>query len=305
MIEVGVALVLLVILGWSWGPGSHLEFEARVWRRRRELLPPRVADLVDAERSAWQYGHIAADLINFKAFGGHYNHCHRWTIVEEMRDLARSPAEHAFALGYLAHLAADTIAHNHFVPYHLARYARGRELGHLYWEMNADRFVDDQRWDVVSHLKDQPELSELDELVNRTVPRKALSMGTNKVIFNHVLLVAERRKWREGMALMHPLHQVRLSRGFLERFRAAAVDRIVLALAPRGLRRLEHLDTSGKEAQARALASRRRALLMTPARRAALSEACAREFLEGMQSPPPRPGSAAAHWPTPTTRDDE
>ncbi len=288
---------LLLLAGVTWGPGNHLEFEARVWRRRKELLPPRVCTLISEERQAWQYGHIAADLINFKAFGGHYNHCHRWTIVEEMRELARSPAEQAFALGYLAHLAADTIAHNHFVPYHLARFARGRELGHLYWEMNADRFVADERWDVVSRLKDNPQLQSLDQLVNRTVPQKALSMGTNKLIFNHVLLVSERKRWRAGMELMHPLPQVQLTRGFLDMFREAAVARIVLALSPRGVQRLSHLDTSGKQAQVRALATRKQAMLLTPTQRAERSKERALVFLEGMQSPPPRALDWEAHWP--------
>ncbi|MBK8179958.1 MAG: zinc dependent phospholipase C family protein [Planctomycetes bacterium] len=291
-----LVLLVLALSGAAWGPGNHLEFEARVFRRRKELLPPRVAALISAEREAWQYGHIAADLINFKAFGGHYNHCHRWTIVAEMREVARTPGEEAFALGYLSHLAADTIAHNHFVPYHLARYARGRGLGHLYWEMNADRFVPDERWEVVTRLKENRSLSDLDQLVNRMVPRKALSMGTNKLIFNHVLLVSERSQWRSGMSLMHPIQGVQLTRGFLELFRDAAVARIVLALSPRGLARLEHLDTSGKEPQARALATRARAMLLTPAERRQRSEERARVFLEGMQSPPPRAAGTRAHW---------
>ena len=122
-------------------------------------------------------------------------------------------------------------------------------------------------------------------------------MGTNKMIFNHVLLVSERRRWRDGMALIHPLPQVRLTRGFLDMFREAAVARIVLALSPRGVAKLAHLDTSGKEAQARALASRKRSLLLTPAKRAARSEERAQAFLEGMQSPPPREDDAREHWP--------
>jgi len=295
-----ILLSLLITLAWiaaqSWGPGNHLEFEARVWRRRKELLPPRVCTLLSEQRAAWQYGNIAADLINFKAFGGHYNHCHRWTIVEDMRALATTPAQEAFALGYLAHLAADTIAHNHFVPYHLARFARGHTLGHLYWEMNADRFVSDERWEVVTQLKDLRELDQLDELVNRSVPRKALSMGTNKLIFNHVLLVAERRRWREGMSLMHPLPQVRLTRGFLDLFREAAVDRIVLALSPRGVARLAHLDTTGKLAQKQALATRKRMMLLTPVQRDERSQMRARVFLEGMQSPPPKVVDRISHW---------
>ena len=118
----------------------------------------------------------AADIINMKAYGGHHNNCHRWTIVEEMRARATTDTEEAFILGYLSHLAADTIAHNHFVPYHLVRYARGRGLGHLYWELNADRLIAESRWDIVTDLKDAGELSALDGLINATVPKKALSM---------------------------------------------------------------------------------------------------------------------------------
>jgi zinc dependent phospholipase C len=284
------ALILLVLcsaLAAPWGPGNHLEFEARVFRRRKELLPRHVAHLLDAQRPAFQYGNIAADLINFKAFGGAYNSCHRWSIVEDMRNLATKPEEEAFILGYLAHLAADTIAHNHFVPYHLARYARGRSLGHLYWEMNADRFVPEERWQVVSQLKSLRQLDELDELVNRTVPRKALSMGTNKLIFSHVLLVSEREQWRQGISRIHPLSQLSLRKGFLEMFRDAAVQRVILALGPRGISKLEHIDTSGKQAQKDALKLRAR-LRNRPDHRCRTEEAEVRamRFLEGMQSPP-------------------
>jgi len=40
----------------------------------------------------------------------------------------------AFAFGYLAHLAADTVAHNYFVPRQLAVTSSTSSLGHSYWE---------------------------------------------------------------------------------------------------------------------------------------------------------------------------
>jgi hypothetical protein len=274
----------------GWGPGHHLEFAERVFRRRRELLPRDVALLIAAEREAYDYGNIAADIINFKAFGGAYSHCHRWTIIDDMRSLARSDRDEAFILGYLSHLAADTIAHNHFVPYHLARYARTKGLGHLYWEMNADRFIPETRWARVTSLKAERALDELDELVNRTVPRKALSMRANKLIFNHVLLVSEREHWRRGIARMHPMSKVSLSRGFLSVFQDAAVDRIRLALHPKGLRELVRVDANGKEAQRTAMRMRTNVLDRWTSTRARSEESSeqAAMFLQGMQSPPPR-----------------
>lgn len=272
-----------------WGPGHHLEFAERVWRRRKELLPADVARLVDEERVAYDYGNIAADIINFKAYGGAYTHCHRWKIVDEMNELATSPRQRAFVMGYLSHLAADTIAHNHFVPYHLARYARTKGLGHLYWEMMADRFVPESRWQRVTTLKNQDALDELDDLVNRTVPRKALSMSTNKMIFNHVLLVSERERWRNSMARLHPISRVTLSRGFLRLFQDAAVERIRLALHPRGFRAIQRVDANGKDAQAEALSLRTSLLARWASPRLRESESAehAEQFLDGMQSPPP------------------
>lgn len=283
-----VLLALVAALVAGWGPGHHLEFSERVYRRRREMLPGPVARLIGEERAAYCYGSIAADIINFKAFGGAYNHCHRWGIVAEMRALTTSPRQEAFVLGYLSHLAADTIAHNHFVPYHLARFARTKGLGHLYWEMMADRYVSETRWNLVTELKSQSALDELDDLVNRTVPKKALPMSANKLIFNHVLLVSERDAWRRGMQRLRPIERVRLKKGFLSMFQHAAVDRVRLALRPKGLLSLDLVDPNGLAAQKHALTLRSRILhRWAPGTMPeADSERLAAPFLEGMESPP-------------------
>lgn len=290
-------LVLLAIAAsLPWGPGNHLEFALRVYRARRKFVPSATANLLRQERSAYLYGNIAADIINFKGWGGHYNHCHRWTIVEKMREKARTNAEEAFILGYLSHLAADTIAHNHYVPYHLARYARSKGLGHLYWEMRADRFVDASRWKIIGELKSDRSLDALDELVNEAVPRKALSMRTNKLVFNHVLLISERDRWRRGVERIHGLSSAPLDPDFLELFRRAAVGRIRLALRPKGLETLLHIDTNGKAAQKSAWKARKRALrrIASAERRSRESAELAGTFLQGMESPPRETGMP--HW---------
>jgi len=297
VIALALTLLVLAVVLLPWGPGSHLEFAYRVYRSRRKSLPKRTAELLRKQRSAYFYGNIAADIINFKAWGGHYNHCHRWTIVEEMREHAETEAERAFCLGYLSHLAADTIAHNHFVPYHLARYARSKGLGHLYWEMRADRFVPESRWKVVTDLKSDRELDALDELVNRTVPKKALSMRANKLLFNHVLLISERDRWRTGVQRLHGAAATPLEESFLETFRRAAVGRVRLALSGKaGLESLLHIDTNGKKAQKHAWDGRKRLLrrFTTSTKRREEAELFALDFLAGMESPPPDEGSP--HW---------
>ncbi len=282
-----------------WGPGHHLEFAERVLRRRRELLPRGVARLLGEHADAYRYGNLAADLITVKAYGGHQNHCHRWTMIEAMGEHSTgSEEEQAFILGYLSHLAADTIAHNHFVPFHLVRFARGRGLGHLYWEMMADRFVADHRWDALERMQGLARLDQLDHMINASVPRKALTVGANRIIFDHVLLVARRRSWRRGMEKLHPVGRVGLQRGFLRTFQRASVQRIQLALRPRGLAKLSHLDTTGKAALKEAAKIRRQMVrrYASGEARDEAGQALAQSFLAGMESPPQGHRSQTPHW---------
>ncbi len=69
-----------------------------------------------------------------------------------------------------------------------------------------------------------------------------------------------------------------------------------LALSPKGLERLLHVDTNGKEAQARAWEARKRVLrgLSTGARRTGAGREAAASFLAGMESPPSQGG--VPHW---------
>jgi hypothetical protein len=291
--------LLILALCRPWGPGSHLEFAQRAYRNRRRHLSPAISRLLHDQRPAFLYGNIAADIINFKGYGGHYNHCHRWTIVRTMRQQASSATDDAFILGYLSHLAADTIAHNHFVPYHLARYARAKGLGHLYWEMRADGIVTETTWRTVARLKSDRSLDQLHELVSRAVPRRFLSMRANTLLFNHVLLLSARDSWRRGVNKFQGRSAAPLEKKFLDLFRRASVARIRLALRPEGLEALAHIDTNGKEAQASAWKMRKRILrrFASSRRRRLESEEAATRFLEGMETPPPVGSDPPSpHW---------
>jgi hypothetical protein len=123
-------------------------------------------------------------------------------------------------------------------------------------------------------------------------------MRANKLIFNHFLLISERNQWRLGMARLHPIKHLALKRGFLSRFQDRAVGRIRLALHPRGLTKLIHIDTNGKAAQREAMRLRRRLVTRYPAgeRRRIAAEEAALPFLEGMQSPPGGHRERTPHW---------
>ena len=62
------------------------------------------------------YGSLAADIVVGKNMARYLYHCHNWRVGFNVFKQAKPGAEQ-FSLGFLAHLAADTVAHNYFVPY--------------------------------------------------------------------------------------------------------------------------------------------------------------------------------------------
>ena len=61
----------------------------------------------------------------------------------EILDEARDEPVRAFGYGYLAHLAADAVAHNYFVPHQLAVTSSTSALGHSYWESRFETHIGD------------------------------------------------------------------------------------------------------------------------------------------------------------------
>lgn len=279
------ALAAWLALGHSWGPGTHLDFALRLLRRKGHRLPKEIESLLHEHEQEFLYGNIAADIIHFKSYGGPKNDCHRWEVIERMESMAQSDGERAFVLGFLTHLAADTIAHNHFVPYHLARYARTKAVGHVYWEMAADRFVPEGHWQIIGRLKRNKALDANDRLINAAVRRKVFSLWTNKKLFNHILLSHSRDNWRNTLARLRNRDLPRLPESRLDAFRRAALDRMVLALQPGGREKLRHLDPSGREAQKESIRAKRSLLLRFRSKGAMdeRAQALAAKYLKGIE----------------------
>ncbi|MBI2614888.1 MAG: zinc dependent phospholipase C family protein [Gemmatimonadetes bacterium] len=133
-----LALALVGVACWpaiahAWTPGTHIFLGESVLANLAQL-PAAVADLLRAFPYDFLYGNIAADTSIAKKYAPVGRHCHAWHVGQEIYDLADSEPLRAFGLGYLSHLAADTVAHNFFVPRQLVITSRTIALGHSYWE---------------------------------------------------------------------------------------------------------------------------------------------------------------------------
>ena len=136
--RIGVALLLAAVLlvlcpadCLAWTPGTHIYLGESVLANLG-LLPASVADLLRAFPFDFLYGNIAADSSIAKKYAPVGRHCHHWPVGLEILARAHSDALRAFALGYLSHLAADTVAHNFFVPRQLVLTSSTTGFGEMF-----------------------------------------------------------------------------------------------------------------------------------------------------------------------------
>ena len=195
-----VALACTPDAAHAWTPGTHV-FLGDAVLRALHLLPERIAELLRAFPYDFLYGSIAADTSIAKKYVPAGRHCHSWNVGQEIGERARDEPMRAFALGYQAHLAADAVAHNHFVPRQLAATASTSALGHSYWESRVETHLDPR------HARRARELilldhSRSDEHLDRILSPTLFSTPTNRRIFRGMVHVADSESWQRIFGLM-------------------------------------------------------------------------------------------------------
>jgi hypothetical protein len=193
------AALLLVICtpheALAWGAGIHLQLGAAVLNNL-QAIEPTVAAVIAEFPHDFLYGCMAADITIGKKFTHYLLHCHRWRIGMRILENAGTTSHRACAYGYLSHLAADTVAHNYFVPYKVMRSFSTLTLKHAYWEMRFETFVDKEIWETGRQVS-QENYRANDALLRRVLSDTLFSFGTNKRIFNSILLVSRLEKWQQ------------------------------------------------------------------------------------------------------------
>ena len=200
---VTVAVVLLALLpsvALAWTPGTHV-FLGEAIIRSLASLPHAVAELLRVFPYDFLYGSIAADTSIAKKYAAAGRHCHSWAVGLEIYDQARDEPLRAFALGYLAHLAADAVAHNYFVPRQLAVTSSTSALGHSYWESRFETHLDvrfprrARELILLDHTRSD---AHLDRILSPTI----FSTPTNRRIFRGMVYVTDTESWQRIFQLM-------------------------------------------------------------------------------------------------------
>lgn len=219
-------IIVLVMpdAAFAWGPATHLELGSTVLENTRLLIPPARA-LLEAYPYDYLYGNISADIVVGKNLVEELKHCHNWKVGFRVLKNAQSDSQRAFAYGYLSHLAADTVAHNHFIPEMLIRSFSGRTTRHIYWEMRFDALADTKVWQLPKKMVRKIH-QDNDRLLDAIIEDTPLSFMTNKTIFSSVLSIQRVQQWHRMLNLLSSTSKWRLEKEEKERYFAASFEAI-------------------------------------------------------------------------------
>jgi Zinc dependent phospholipase C len=194
---IAAACLLIPEQALAWGAGMHLQLGVSVLDNLSALSPD-LAALLAANPRDFLYGCISADITLGKKFTDSMLNCHRWRIGQKVLQAGRTDRERACAYGYLCHLAADAIAHNYYVPYKIMRTFSTVTMKHAYWEMRFETFVAREIWEAAQDVCRSDQRAN-DALMQRVLTNTIFSFGTNKRIFNSIMLLSRLERWQKVM----------------------------------------------------------------------------------------------------------
>jgi hypothetical protein len=244
-------LLLIPAAAAAWGPAAHLDFASLVLEGAVAVAPA-ILRLLARYRDDFLYGALFADAVVAKNMARAGEHSHSWAVARSLLSDAHGDgdAREAFALGYVAHLGADVVAHNYVVPQLLIAHYGARGAGHVYWEARADRRL----------LELRPELEPLwaelaqrrfashdrflrDRLVPTLLPNR-VSAG----LYRRTLGVLRHGAWRTAIDRIDERSKLFLDQETLLRWRALALEASRKALNNPWSARLDRLDPTGRKA---------------------------------------------------------
>ncbi|MBI5118938.1 zinc dependent phospholipase C family protein [Candidatus Poribacteria bacterium] len=189
-------IALLSNDAFAWGAGIHVVKGTYILDNLHLILPS-IAQLLRAFPRDFLYGCISADFFIGKGHRRRDDHCHNWSVGLKMLASSETPPAKAFAYGYLAHLAADIVAHNFYIPNQLYLTSSSKRLGHVYWEFRSDSGVDLAYWELARKVV-EAQNHENDAFLENAVRRKIISFKTKKNIYVQVLNLTDLERWHKA-----------------------------------------------------------------------------------------------------------
>ena len=169
-----ISLVLVPSMAYAWGPLAHMYLGAEALAVGAALHLA-IAPLIRRFKWDFLYGNLMADSVIGKKHLPLDDHPHNWSLARALLEDAETDQERAFCLGYLCHLAADTVAHGSYTSRH-------GNLLHSFAEFRADSFVKRSYWRDAINISSEVQKRN-DKFLASRLKTVVLSHQTNRNVF--------------------------------------------------------------------------------------------------------------------------
>jgi hypothetical protein len=265
--DAGAAMFLASIVGltigfillgaepaYAWGPVTHIALGVQVLASVITPEHPLQAVLFSMPET-FLYGSLAPDIVQGRRLQSRLRrHSHNWPTGFRLLAAARDDEQRAFALGYLAHLGADVVAHNFFLP---ARYIGRFDsaiASHILTEARFDAMLDGSYRELLVKVI-ATDFRRVDAALSRQIDSPLLPFRAQKRIFEGGL--RRIREWHRVMSAIGMAHAHSGERHDVEVFSSAACSAIA-GLLDRGADAAAcRYDPMGQRAVRNAMRARR------------------------------------------------
>jgi len=229
-----VVSFLVLVLGrdcLAWGAGTHVQL-ANELLDSLGMLPAGLAALLGKYGFDFVYGNVAADMVLGRKLSRRRRKAHGWRSGLKLLDQAGDDPARAFAYGYLAHLAADTVAHNEYIPHQCRHAGTGRNLilSHIYWEMRADGILPTDCWEQLRRTV-ACRVHGHERLMAKSVHPGPLLIGLNRGVFSRMCRFASRPHVRDALDWWQLYSRRPVSRKKLQAYRTESLQRMISVLS--------------------------------------------------------------------------
>jgi hypothetical protein len=249
--SIALALILMPTPALAWGPVTHIALGMQVLATVITPDHPLQATLQKLPE-VFLYGSLAPDIVQGRRLQSRLRrHSHNWATGLGLLESARGDSEIAFAMGYLAHLAADVVAHNFFLPACLIGDFEARFAGHIYTEARFDSIQAPDYMNLLLKLL-KLDFGPLDAMLDRAIDSPLVPFSAHRMVFDGGL--RRIRGWdRVIKALSGPDH---IDRTDAELFSDTSCEAIAGLLDRAREAPAHQFDPMGEDAIKRATASR-------------------------------------------------
>ncbi len=187
--------LLLPAISYAWGPAVHYSWSASLLDALFVISGGGILRLITSRMEHFLYGTVIADVVIGKNLAPPEEHSHNWEVINALKDRCTTEEECVVVKGILAHLAADTVAHNVFLPFFILKSRLGLSIDHAILEAMVERRVGRKPMEDLQRLLAK-DFDSIDRFIDTNIKKTIFkSFETNKYILKRAAFNKDLTNW--------------------------------------------------------------------------------------------------------------